>query len=77
LHGYSVKHHFVQIITWITINNCIKFVLPIETVPWIEGREDKGEQWKGWIQVWENLYIAKKLCKYDSVPPPRTIMKEK
>jgi hypothetical protein len=27
-------------------------MIPIETVSGMGGREDKGEWWSGWIQVW-------------------------
>jgi hypothetical protein len=33
-----------------------------------EWREDEGEQWRGWIQVWR-IWYCKNFCKCPNVPP--------
>jgi hypothetical protein len=37
----------------------------VETLPGIGGEEDKGEWWRGWIQLWYSVRIYK----YNNVPP--------
>jgi hypothetical protein len=34
-------------------------MIPVETVPEMGKGVDKGEWWKGWIQVWYICYIVK------------------
>jgi hypothetical protein len=47
-------------------------MIPVETVPGIGGRWDKGENWRGC-----NLIHYKNLCKCYHVSPPRTTIKGK
>jgi hypothetical protein len=32
---------------------------PAETIPGMGEEEDKGEWWRGWIQVWDICYIVR------------------
>jgi hypothetical protein len=32
---------------------------PVETIPGMRGGGDKGEWWRGWIQVWYIWYILR------------------
>jgi hypothetical protein len=34
-------------------------MLTVETIPGMEGRGDKREWWRGWIQVWYSWYIVR------------------
>jgi hypothetical protein len=34
-------------------------MIPVETVPGIRGGGDKGEQWRGWMQIWYIWYILR------------------
>jgi hypothetical protein len=50
--------------------------IPIDTIPGMGGKGDKGEWWRGWMQSMIYLIHCKNLCKCHSVPPPSTIVKE-
>jgi hypothetical protein len=38
---------------------------PVETIPEMEGRENKGEWWKRWIPLW---YIARTFVNVTTYP---------
>jgi hypothetical protein len=46
---------------------------PVETIPGMRG-VDKGELWRGWIQLIYLIYY-KHFCKCHNVPLPSTIVK--
>jgi hypothetical protein len=43
-------------------------VIPVETIPGMGG--DKGEWWKGWIQVWYIWYIVRTFVNATMYPHP-------
>jgi hypothetical protein len=66
---------------WIQCKKCVCIyvnakTVPVETIPEMGGGGNKGEQWRGWIQV---LYLihCKNLYKCHNVPPPSTTIKGK
>jgi hypothetical protein len=43
-------------------------MIPVETMPGIEGGGNKGEWWRGWFQVWHTLYIVRTFVIPQSTP---------
>jgi hypothetical protein len=53
------------------VNMCVnaKMIL-VETIPGMEGERDKGEQWRGWNQVWYIWYIIRTFVNATMYPHP-------
>jgi hypothetical protein len=45
-------------------------MIPVETVPGMGGWDDKGEWWRGLIQVWYICYVVKTLVNATMCPHP-------
>jgi hypothetical protein len=45
-------------------------MIPVETIPGMGGREDKGEWWKRWIQLWYIQYIVRTFVNATIYPHP-------
>jgi hypothetical protein len=43
---------------------------PVETIPGMGGGKNKGEWWKGWIQVWYIWYIVRTFANATVYPDP-------
>jgi hypothetical protein len=51
-------------------------MIPVEAIPGMRGRRDKGEQCRGVKSSMIYLIHCMNFCKCHSVPPPSTIIKK-
>jgi hypothetical protein len=50
-------------------------MIPVETVTGITGEGEKGEWWRGWIQVWYIWYIVRTFVNATMYPQHRNFKK--